>query len=234
MRLISRLRNVLAPLALAAVVAPAASAAQLVATPSLAMYGQPVNVELRDTTAPAYLPATRFVRVGSIIVIDYEYAPNAFTAARLDFGTPSVALGELVPGNYVIEARLFSMDNPTAPPKVVTQSLAVAPPENWGIYLIPRAPEAFEPTDVLIRSAAYFEPGSMQVTTNGNVVRVSFDYRGDAPVGGRFRRARRRSPPPACPRSRPATTRSRAGDATSPPARPPSATSRGPSPSTQR
>jgi len=184
MMIISRLRNVLAPLALAAVVAPAASAAQLVTTPSLATYGQPVSVELRDTTAPAYLPATRFTRVGSTIVIDYEYAPNAFTAGRPDFGTPNVALGELVPGNYVIEARLFSMDNPTAPPKVVTQSLAVAPPENWGIYLIPKAPEAFEPTDVMIRSAAYFEPGSMQVTTNGNVVRVSFDYRGDAPVGG--------------------------------------------------
>lgn len=182
--IIPRARYLLAPLALAAAIVPGANAAQLVATPSLATYGQPVSVELRDTTAPAYLPATRFIRVGSTIVIDYEYAPNAFTAARPDFGTPNVALGELVPGNYTIEARLFMMDDPMAAPKVVMQSLAVAPPERWGIYLIPKAPEAFEPTDVMIRSAAYFEPGSMQVTANGNVIRVSFDYRGDAPVGG--------------------------------------------------
>lgn len=177
-----RMQRALASLALAAALAPPVDAAQLVATPSLAAYGQPVQVELRDTPTPAYLPATRFMRVGTTIVIDYEYAPNAFWV-RPDFGTPSVALGELVPGNYTIEARLFRMDDPAAAPQVTTQSLAVVPPERWGIYLIPQAPEAFAPTDVLIRSAAYFEPGSMQVTANGSVIRVDFDYRGDAPVG---------------------------------------------------
>jgi hypothetical protein len=59
----------------------------------------------------------------------------------------------------------------------------VAPPEGWGIYLIPRAPAAFAATDVMIRSAAYFEPGSMRVTAAGSVIRVDFDFRGDAPVG---------------------------------------------------
>ena len=179
-----RMRSLLTPLLLAAALAPSAHAAQLTA-PGLATYGQPVQVELRD--APAYLPATRFSRVGSTIVIDYEYAPNAFTV-RPDFGASSVALGELVPGNYTIQARLFRMDDPGAAPQVLSRTLAVAPPEGWGIYLIPRAPEAFAATDVMIRSAAYFEPASMRVTAHGSVIRVDFDFRGDAPVG---------APPPA-------------------------------------
>ncbi|HET7730950.1 MAG TPA: hypothetical protein VFK48_13040 [Usitatibacter sp.] len=169
----------LAPLALAAAVATPADAAKL-AAPSLATYGQPVQVELRETVV--YLPATRFTRMGSTIIIDYEYAPNAFLT-RPDFGTALLTLGELVPGNYRIEARLHHMDNPAAPAQVLTQSLAVAPPDNWGIYLIPKAPQAFAATDVMIRSAAYFDPASMRVTANGNTIRVDFDYRGDAPVG---------------------------------------------------
>jgi hypothetical protein len=176
---IARMRRALG-LALIAALAPSAHAARL-AAPSLATYGQPVQVELRDVSV--YLPATRFTRVGTTIVVDYEYAPNAFVA-RPDFGTAPVRLGELVPGNYTIQARLFRMDEPAAAPQVMTQSLAVAPPDGWGIYLIPRAPEAFAPTDVMIRSAAYFDPGSMRVTTNGSSIRVDFDYRGDAFVGG--------------------------------------------------
>lgn len=59
----------------------------------------------------------------------------------------------------------------------------VVPPEKWGLYLIAREPQAFTATDVLLRSAAYFEPGSMRVTQNANVLRVDFDYLGNAPVG---------------------------------------------------
>lgn len=172
-------RRRLAPL-VAAGFALASHAAQLVASPSLATYGQPVKVELRDTRT--FLPATRFTRVGSSIVIDYEHSPLAFP--RPDFGPGEVSLGELVPGNYAIEARLFRMDEPQAPPQLFSRTLAVAPPERWGLYLIPREPEAFAPTDVMIRSAAYFDPGSMQASVAGNVIRVDFDYRGDASVGG--------------------------------------------------
>jgi hypothetical protein len=181
MRLAHALRG-LAPLIALAAMAQSPHAAQLVATPALARYGEPVRVELRHTLWPTYLPATRFTRVGTTIVIDYEYSPQAFTA-RPDFGAAELSLGELVPGNYTLQARLFRMDEPSAPVEVVSRTFAVAPPERWGIYLIPRAPEAFAPADVMIRSAAYFEPGSMRVSMNGNVIRVDFDYRGDAPVG---------------------------------------------------
>jgi hypothetical protein len=174
------MHRALAAFALAAVLAPAVQAVQLV-TPGLVAYGQPVQVELRYP--PTYLPATRFTRHGSTIVVDYEYAPNAFVL-RPDFGAAPVPLGELVPGNYTIEARLHRMDDPGAAPQVTTQSLAVAPPAAWGLYLIPKAPQAFAATDVMLRSAVYFDPGSMRVTANGSVIRVDFDYRGDAPIGG--------------------------------------------------
>lgn len=161
-----------------------ATAAQVSATPTQPVHGQSVSVELRDTRWQSYLPATRYVRVGSTIVIDYEYAAQDVTPLRADFGRAVVPLGELPPGMYNIEARLFQMDMPGSPPQVFSQALAIAPPEQWGIYLTPREPDAFALTDVLISSAAYFEPGSMRATVNGNVIRVDFDYRGDAPVGG--------------------------------------------------
>lgn len=175
-----RMRGILSTLALAAALVPSARAAQL-AAPSLAAYGQPVQVELRDTVV--YLPATRFTRAGSTIVIDYEHAPNAFWT-RPDFGTAPLPLGEMVPGNYRVEARLHRMDDPAAPTQVFTQSLAVAPPEKWGIYLIPKAPQAFAATDVMIRSAAYVDPASLRLTATGSTIRVDFEYRGDAFVGG--------------------------------------------------
>ena len=161
----------------------AAVAAQVSATPSLPVYGQNVTVELRDLQNPAYLPATRYLRSGSTIVIDYEVAPPGFGPLRGDYGQPRLNLGELVPGNYTIEARLFRMDSPAQAPQVVTQSLAVVPPEKWGLYLIPREPEAFAATDVMLRSAVYFDPGSMRVSQNGSVLRIDFDYLGNAPVG---------------------------------------------------
>lgn len=158
-------------------------AARLVATPALPTSGQHVTLELRDAPWPVFLPATRYARSGSTIVVDFEYAPDGFTV-RPDFGPATLDLGELPPGNYTIEARLFDMARPNAAPHVVTQNLAVVPPENWGLYVVPHEPAAFAPADAVVRSAVYFEPGSMQVTVNGSVIRVEFDYYGNAPVGG--------------------------------------------------
>lgn len=164
--------------------APAAVAAQLSVTPSYPAYGESISVELRDTQWPSYLQATRYTRNGWNISVEYEHAAEAHVAGRPDFGNAVLPLGELTPGSYTIEARVFKTGDPSVAAVVVSQSLVVTPPRAWDIYLVPREPRAFVPTEVLIRSAVYFEPGSMQVTVNGNVVRVDFDYRGDAPVGG--------------------------------------------------
>jgi hypothetical protein len=52
------------------------------------------------------------------------------------------------------------------------------------VYTVPQNPDAFQPTHVTIRSAAYFDASSMKATISGNVIRVDFDYVPDAPSTG--------------------------------------------------
>jgi len=170
-------------LALAALAWPAA-AQRLAVNPTLPQYGQPVAIEVRDTTYDVYLPATRYTKSGSTITIDYEYVNDGFGPTQPAFGPALVSLGELAAGNYTVQARLHDIDRPTAAPTVVTTNLAVVPPAEWGIYSVPREPRAFSATQVMIRSAAYFDPATMRASVSGNVVRVDFTYRGDAPMTG--------------------------------------------------
>ncbi len=173
------------PLALAAAIAlPVAAQPKLAPSPALPTYGQAVAVELKDASWPMYLPATRYVRSGSAITIDFEYMNDGFGPIRPDFGYAPLALGELAPGNYQVQARVHDIRNPSAAPLVFTTQIAVVPPQEWGLYLVPRAPQAFAPTEVMVRSAAYFDPASMKASVSGNVVRVDFDYRSDAPAMG--------------------------------------------------
>jgi hypothetical protein len=162
----------------------AAHAATISSTPARPAYGQAVQVQLADTEWPQYLPATRFTRSGSAIVVDYEYISDGFGPTRPEFGYRPVPVGELVPGNYTLQARLFDIGRDNAAPQTVSGSFAVAPPADWGVYLVPTAPQAWEAASVLVHSAAYFEPESMRVSVAGNVIRVDFDYAPDAPVGG--------------------------------------------------
>jgi hypothetical protein len=167
----------------AAMAAPALMAGpQLTANPAFPAYGQAVQLDLWNTSWPTYLPATRFSRTGNTITIDYEYVTDGFGPSRPDFGYMPVAIGELPAGNYNVQARLFDINQPKAGPQIVSASLAVRPPEAWGIYMVPSQPLAFQPAEVLVRSAAYFDPTTLRSTVMGNVVRVDFDYDGSAPV----------------------------------------------------
>jgi len=47
---------------------------------------------------------------------------------------------------------------------------------------VPAQPQAFQPAEVLVHSAAYFDATTLRSTVMGNVVRVDFDYDGNAPV----------------------------------------------------
>jgi hypothetical protein len=131
-----------------------------------------------------YLPGTRYSRSGSAISVDYEYMYDGFGPSRPDLGTSKLSLGELAPGNYTLQARLYDIENPNSPPTVVSGSIAVVPPTSWGIYPVPVEPQAFAPSQLTIRSAAYFDPASMRATVSGNVIRVDFTYRADAPANG--------------------------------------------------
>jgi hypothetical protein len=169
--------------ALAALAVPAA-AQRLQVNPVLPTYGQPVAIEVKDTSFPVYLPATRYTRVGSTITIDYEYVNSGFGPFAPDFGASTLSLGELAAGNYAVRARLIDINQPSAAPKVVETNVAVVPPSEWGIYSVPREPHAYAPAQALIRSAAYFDPATMRATLSGNVIRVEFTYKNDAPVMG--------------------------------------------------
>lgn len=153
---------------------------ELVSAPVLPAYGDAVAMELKDASWPMYLPATRYTKVGSVIEIEYEYVPDGFGPIQPSSGYAPLPLGELAPGNYQMRARLRDIGEPSAPPVELFRQVAVMPPLAWGIYILPRAPQAFSATEAVVRSAAYFDPASLRAGVSGNVVRVEFDYSPDA------------------------------------------------------
>ena len=157
------------------------SAQRIAIEPVIPTYGQSIEVALRDAAYPMYLPATRYLKNGSTILIDFEYGN---VPAGPAFGTPSVSLGELPAGNYKVEGRIYDIARPWLPPTVVSSNLPVMPPQDWGIYSVPREPHARSTTHATIRSAAYFNASSMKATVSGNVVRVDFTYDNTAPATG--------------------------------------------------
>lgn len=180
------MKNSLTALAAAACIALPAAAQQpkVSASPYLPSYGQPVTVEVRDTAWPTFTPATRYSINGSNVIVDFEYLTSGFGPMRPDFGYEPVNLGELVPGNYTLTARLHNIQTPGAAPLTVSSSLAVVPPGAWGLYTIPVEPQAFAATHVMVKSAAYFDPRTMRASISGNVVRVDFEYLATAPASG--------------------------------------------------
>lgn len=180
------MKNALMSLALAACIAVPAMAQQpkVSASPALPAYGQPVMIELRDTAWPTFMPATRYSINGSHVTVDYEYLTAGFGPMRPDFGYEPINLGELIPGNYTLTARMHSIENPAAAPLTASSSIAVVPPGPWGLYTIPVEPQAFSATHVMVKSAAYFSPQTLRATLSGNVVRVDFEYLATAPASG--------------------------------------------------
>ena len=180
------MKNPLTALAVAACIALPVAAQQpkVSANPFLPAYGQPVMIELRDAAWPTYLPASRYSISGSNVIVDFEYLTVGFGPMRPDFGYEPVTLGELVPGNYTVTARLHNIENPTAAPLTVSSSIAVVPPGAWGLYTIPVEPQAFAATHVMVKSAAYFNPRTLRASISGNVVRVDFEYLATAPASG--------------------------------------------------
>ena len=175
-----------AALIAAALAIPAARAANpaIGATRMVPGYGEPVKLELRNFDHPTFLPATRYSVAGNVITVEYEYTADGWASVGPNFGNVPLEVGELPPGNYTVIARIYDMNKSNTPPQVVTSSLPVQPPADWGIYSIPQNPDAYEGMWAMVRSAVYYDPTSMRTTVSGNVIRVDFDYYGDAPTGG--------------------------------------------------
>lgn len=171
-------------LAAAALAANAFAAAPTIATtPAIPTYGQPIGMQVQGANVLVYLPATRYVRSGNSITIEYEYVGSEFGPFGPGFGDPKLDLGELPPGNYQVTAHLVDINHPDATPQTVTANMPVVPPDDWGLYAVPRAPLASDRVALVVRSAAYFDPASMHATVSGNTVRVDFAYRASAPTG---------------------------------------------------
>ena len=171
-----KIRSMLAATLLVPALALAQDQPKISASPFLPSYGQPVKFELDAAGALIYLPATRYSVSGSTITIDYDYLSSGFGPFGPDFGQQALSIGEIAPGNYTVQARLFDIAEPSAKPKVVQGSLAVVPPGSWGLYTVPAQPQAAAATSVIVKSAAYFDPASMRVTVSGKTVRVNYDY----------------------------------------------------------
>src|ERR1700681_1998821 len=154
------------------------------ATPSIPTYGQSVNVEVRNFDSPAFIPATRYSIQGNVIDVEYEYITEAWALGAAYVGSVTADLGELPPGNYTVNTRLYDASNLNAAPQLVTANVPVLAPAAWGIYSVPQNPAAYAPTWAEVRSAVYYDPTTMRATITGNVIRIDFDYYGTAPTAG--------------------------------------------------
>jgi hypothetical protein len=161
-----------------------AAAPFIASTPSLPAYGQELNVEVRNFDFPSFLPATRYTINGNVIDIEYQYVTDEWSLSSASVGTPAVNVGELPPGNYTVNAHFYDNANPNAAPRVVTTNVPVLAPDAWGIYSVPQNPDAYTPMWAMVRSAVYYDAASLRATISNGVIRVDFDYYGDAPTGG--------------------------------------------------
>jgi hypothetical protein len=169
--------------ALTALAAPQAFGAPTVAPiPAAPAFGQAVQLQLRDSLGPVYVPATRYSRDRNTLTVEFEYASTYVAPTRPDFDLVPVDFGELAPGDYLVEARLYDLARPTAAPQVVSSGLTVAPPQDWGMFTVPQQPQAREPTQVLVNSAAFLDPTTMRAFMSGNVIRIDFDYYSHSPT----------------------------------------------------
>ena len=167
--------------ALAVTALGAAAEPTLAASPAIVSYGQPVTIELHDAQ-PYFLPAQRYTRSGNPIVAEYEALTNAFGPFPPNVGALPLDIGELPPGNYSVSARVLDIDDPTHVLSTTTFNLPVLPPPEYGVYPVPKEPNANEDVSIAVRSAAYFDPASLKVSFNTRTIRVDFVY-GTPPAG---------------------------------------------------
>lgn len=176
--------------AAAALLALPAAAQRIAVNPSVPAYGQEVTIAIEGASGPVFLPATRYARAGSTIYVDYEFIGGAQGFSQGFGPTPPsgasapISIGELPAGFYNVEARLIDVARPNSAASIVSTTLSVAAPQEWGVYPVPREPMAYSKSFVTLRSAVYFDQNSMRTTLEGNVVKLEFVYKDDAPAIG--------------------------------------------------
>jgi len=158
-----------------------ASAAGLEVSPPFAAYGQAIDAQLEGIGAAPYLRVTRYRRDGFVIAIEQEHMRGGyFGFARPDTGYVPLEVGELEPGQYTFQARLWDMANPDEAPWLFTRFVNVAAPDAVGVYAVPRAPQAYDEMKLVVRADAPIDASSLRATTQAGVVRIDFDYAADS------------------------------------------------------
>ncbi|HUQ29452.1 MAG TPA: hypothetical protein VM051_12720 [Usitatibacter sp.] len=164
----------------AAVFSAAAGAASFDVNPAFPAYGQPVTVELSNAGPAPYLPATRYRRDGRTITIELEHIAGGFFGPRNDMAYMPVSVGELAPGPYTLQAKLFDIGNPDLPPRLFTHAINVSAPDATGVYAVPRNPGAYEGFELVVKADGPIDASSLRATVSGNSIRVDFDFSTDA------------------------------------------------------
>jgi hypothetical protein len=154
----------------------AARAAGIDVSPPFAAYGQSVDAQLQGIGAVPYIPATRYHREGAVISIEQEHMRGGYFGFRSDMGVVPISLGELEPGQYTIQARLWDMASPDDAPWLFTQFVDVAPPDGEGVYPVPRVPGAYDEVKLVVRADGPVDASSMRASVEAGIVRVDFDY----------------------------------------------------------
>jgi len=164
----------------------AAASAGVEVNPDFPVYGQAVSVMLSDVGADPYFIATRYRRDGANIVLEVEHASGGYFGYRPDTGYVPVSLGELAPGHYNVQAKLFDISDPDAAPLLFTRGIDVAPPESPGVYSVPRNPGANEAFQLVVVADGAIDASSLRATVTDSSIRVDFTYstNGSAPKFG--------------------------------------------------
>jgi len=152
------------------------SFAGLEVNPVFPAYGVPVTLELKSIGPPPWVPGTRYRRDGNNITLEMENMPGGYFGPRADMQYMPVPLGEIAPGTYAIQARLYDLGEPDAPARLFTQTLQVPPPDAPGVYPVPRVPGAHESMELVVRGDAAIDASSVRYSITGTTIRIDFSY----------------------------------------------------------
>jgi hypothetical protein len=156
-----------------------AAPASLDVDPVFPAYGLQVLLQLNNVGPAPYLPATRYQVQGNLITLDIEHAAGGYFGWPQNVAYAPVGVGELAPGAYTVQARLYDIGSPQSPPLIFTRALEVAPPDKAGAYAVPRKPGGYEKAKILVNADAPIDASSLRVTLNGTTVRVDFTFSTD-------------------------------------------------------
>ena len=90
--------------------------ASLDVDPVFPAYGQEIVVQLNNVGPAPYVPATRYQVKGNVITVEIEHVAGGYFGWPQNVAYTPVGLGEIVPGSYTVQARLFDIGDPQSPP----------------------------------------------------------------------------------------------------------------------